>query len=274
MPIGVLGYYSVAYTNVSKSKLVSQAVSKAAYPSFSALFGKGDRNGAMNQYRKLHDFICFGNVPVLALIPFAMLPVFSYIFNNEIATQLFLPTTLLCLGTFMQISIQVPNIFSTTMGKPEIIVKANFYSLFIVLPVTVLLIYYFGLTGAGLAFIFRMSFYYAYSIPRYCSECLKIPLKEWYGHVLKIYILIGLTYGMAWFALSTINNYSIISLAMAYIFATAVFLICSYKMIGDEFKGTVFNYLKMFTTKIVTLAYMYENTGISANIGTFPKKRT
>ena len=259
MPIGVLGFYGFAQKNVSIGSMVCSSIGKAAFPSFSALNREGNKKSLMKQYRRLQDFICFGNTLILAIIPFAVLPVFSYIFNEEIAQIMLLPTALLCLGAYMRSTIKIPTTFSIAVGRPEISAKSSFYSLS-VLPLAVILIYYFGLEGAGLAIISRTIFLYAYAIPRICSECLKISVKEWYWHVLKILILIGLTYGMVWFALSIINNYSIFSLAMAYIFATAVFLICSCKMVGDELKETVFSYLKVFKTKIVTLAYMYENT--------------
>ena len=159
-------------------------------------------------------------------------------------------------------SLQIPFIFSIAVGRPGIKAKSDIYALFLILPLTILLVYLFGLTGAALSIVCRALFSYAYAIPRICSECLNIPVKEFYWHVLKIFILIGFSYGLAWFALSIINNYSIISLAIAYICATITFLICSYTLIGDELKGTVFSYPKALKIKLVELAYMYETKSL------------
>ncbi len=103
----------------------------------------------MSQYRKLQDLLCFGIVPVFAAIPFAVLPLFSYILNEEAAHLLLLPTTLLCVGFYMNGTMTVSHAFSLAVGKPGISARQNFYALFTVLPVTALLIYYLGLTGAG-----------------------------------------------------------------------------------------------------------------------------
>ncbi len=251
MSIGLLGYYGFAQKSVSIGTMMSNAIRSAAYPSFSALFGKGDRKSLMKQYRKLQDLVCFGNTLVLAVVPFAVLPLFSYVFNEEIAKLLLLPITLLSLGSYMHNTLRMPFTFSISVGRPDISAKAGFYALFIVLPLAVILIYYFGLIGAPLAIISRSACLYAYAIPRICSECLKIPVKEWYWHIFKNFTLVSLIYGMALYALSVINDYSIISLAIAYVCATIVFLICTYTIIGAELKETVFSYIKVFKTKLL-----------------------
>lgn len=51
--------------------------------------------------------------------------------------------------------------------------------------------------------------------------------------------------------LDIIGNHSILLLTSAYISASIVFLIGSYFMIGEEFRGTLFNYLRTLKKKIV-----------------------
>ena len=244
LPIGVVGYYGVAYGNVSKGTLLTGAISQAAYPSFSALFKAGDRNGLMLQYRKLQDLLCFGMVPIFAVIPFALVPLFSYLLNAEAARLLLLPATLLCVGFFMNGTLNVPYVFSLASGKPGIAARQNFYGLFVTLPVTVLLIYYLGLTGAGLSWVFYHIFSYSYGAPRICRECLEIPVWKWYLHVLRIFALAGMTYGTAWVILGVIGSHSILSLALAYVGASVGFLIGAYFLIGDELRARLLQFLQ------------------------------
>ena len=251
LPISTVGYYGVAYSNVSKGTLLTGAISQAAFPSFSALFNAGDRDALMTQYRKLQDLLCCGIVPILAAIPFALLPLFSYILNEETARVLLLPTTLICVGFYMNGTLNIPYVFTLAVGRPGIVARMNFYALFVVLPVTALSIYFFGLTGAGLSWVFYHIFAYLYGVPRICSECLKIPVWNWYLHILKIFVLIGVTYGVAWFIPGTIGNHSILALTTAYIGGSIVFLTGSYFVIGKELRGTLFSYLKLFKTKIL-----------------------
>jgi O-antigen/teichoic acid export membrane protein len=250
LPIGILGYYGFTYTTASKGGLITSAISQAVFPSFSAQFKTDDWGGLMSQYRKLQDLLCFGIVPIFAAIPFALLPLFSYIFNADIAKLLLLPTTLLCIGFYMNGTLNVPYVFSLAVGKPGITARMNFYALFVVLPVTTLLIYFFGLVGAGLSWVFYHIFAYSYGAPRICSECLKISVWKWYKHVSKIFALIILTYGMAWFILGIINNFSILSLSVSYFSASIVFLTATWFMISDELRETLFRYVQSVGVKL------------------------
>jgi O-antigen/teichoic acid export membrane protein len=244
LPIGAVGYYGVAYGSVSQGTLLTGAISQAAFPSFSALFRAGDRNTLMSQYRKLQGLLCFGIVPIFAVIPFALLPLFSYILNEDAARLLLLPTTLLCVGFYMNGTLNVPYVFSLAVGKPGIAARMNFYASFVVLPVTALLIYLFGLVGAGLSWVFYHIFAYSYGVPRMCRECMEISVWKWYLHVLKVFVLTGLTYGLAWTINGLIGNHSIFSLALAYVVGTVAFVIGAYFMIGDELRRTLCSFFK------------------------------
>jgi O-antigen/teichoic acid export membrane protein len=243
LPIGVVGYYGIAYGTASKGMLLAGAVSQAAFPSFSALFRTGDHDSLLSQYWKLHEFLCLAMVPMLASIPFVLLPLFSYVLNEEAARRLLVPTILLCVGFYMNGTLNVPHVFSLAVGKPGIAARSNFYALFVVLPVTVVLIYFFGLVGAGLSWVFYHFFCYSYGVPRMCRECLKIPVWRWYSHVFRIFAVVGLTYGMAGFILRTTGSTSITLLGLAYSVASIAFLICCYFIMGQELQGALFGVL-------------------------------
>lgn len=254
LPLGIFGYYGFAYTSVSKGGLVTSAISQAAFPSFSAQFKTGDWSGLIAQYWKMQDLLCFGIVSVFAAIPFALLPLFSYIFNADIAKLLLLPTTLLCVGFFMNGTLNIPYVFSLAVGKPGITARMNFYALFVVLPVTAFLIYFFGLTGAGLSWVFYHVFAYLYGVPRICSECLKISVWKWYEHIIKIFALIILTYGLAWIINEFVGNHSILSLTLAYAVGSVAFLMAAYFMIGDELRKALYRLFQTLKTRILEFA--------------------
>jgi O-antigen/teichoic acid export membrane protein len=253
LPIGAIGYYGIAYASVSKGMLLAGAVSQAAFPSFSALFRAGDNDSLLSQYWKLQDFICLGMVPILAVISFGLLPLFSYVFNEDIARLLLAPTILLCVGFYMNSTLNVPHVFSLAVGKPEIAARSNFYALFVVLPATAVLIYLWGLMGAGLSWIFYHVFGYFYGVPRICRECLKIPVWRWYSHVLKIFALAGLSYGAAGVILATTGSESIASLSLAYCLASVVFLAGSYFTVGQELQKTLCGILNRLRAEIANV---------------------
>lgn len=233
MPIGVFGYYTFAYGNASRGLLIAEAIGLAAYPSFSALYQSGDRKGLLAQYRKLQDLLCFSTGPIFALIPFALLPVFSFMLNREAAKLLLVPTTLLCLGFYIHGALRIQHNFAVASGKPEIAVKTNLLALLTVIPISISLIYYFGMTGAALYWVLYNVFNALYATPRIYKECIKIPVREWYIRMLGVISLIGSVYGIAWVSLTIIDDYSILSLTVAYLIATIIFLVASYNMIDQ-----------------------------------------
>ena len=245
LPVGILGYYGFAYGAVSRGASLTSAIAQAAFPSFSAISKSGDQAGLMLQYRKLQDLLCFASVPILAIIPFAVLPTFAFIFNEEIAQTLLLPVTFLCLGFYMNGTVAIPYIFSLAVGRPDISARQNFYGYFVTVPVTILLVYWAGIKGASFSMVFFYFFVYVYTIRRICSECMAIPPRKWYLGVAKIVALISVTYGTAWIILVLSNAFSVVCLTMAYLLASIAFLMGGYFMISDELRQTVLLHLNI-----------------------------
>ncbi len=239
LPIGFFGYYGLAYSAVSRGTLVTNAVSQAAFPALSADFKLGDQSSLMARYRKLQDLLCFGTVPLFAVIPFAAIPLFTYLLNAEAARMLLLPITFLSVGFYMNGTLTVPYVFSLAVGKPGIAARLNFYALFCVLPVTFALVYFFGLTGAGFSWVFYHLFAYAYAVPRICLDCLKTPKWKWYLHVAKAVALTALTYGLAWAVLRSTGDHSLLPLALAFGAATTVFMVVAYFCIAHEVRESL-----------------------------------
>jgi len=253
LPIGLLGYYGFAYSAVSRATLLTSAIAQAAFPSFSSLFRTRGRDCMMPQYRKLQDLVCFGSVPLFAAIPFAAIPVFGFVFDPYVAKMLLLPITFLAIGFYMNGTLNVPYVFSLAVGRPDISVRSNFYALFIVLPVTGILIYYFGLAGASFSWVFYHVFGYSYAVPRICSECLEIPVSEWYWHVFKIALLACLTYGLAWLIFELLEAHSILYAGLSYTGASIIFLAGSFFMMGSELRETLVEGLHALKMRVAHL---------------------
>lgn len=250
LPLGIFGYYSFASGAISRGALVTNAVSGAALPSFSSLFGARDRANLMAQYRKLQDLLCFGIVPLFAAIPFAATPLFTHLLNAQAARMLLLPATLLGFGFYMNATLNVPYVFSLAVGKPEIAARSNLNALFVVLPATLALVYFFRLEGAGLSWVFYNLFAYSYAVPRICAECLEMPVWRWYAHVFKVVALAASTYGGAWMILPPGGRNAIAPLLLAYGGASSVFLIGAYLIIGHELRQAVLGFNKALIMRI------------------------
>lgn len=234
LPIGVFGYYSTAYAGLTRGGIFADSISQAAFPSFSVLFQEQRDGELKSQYARLQNLTCFVAAVVFAGIVYAAFPVFSFVFNQEIARLLFFPVMLLALGFFMHETVKVPYFFSLAVGRPDITLKANLLALATVLPVSIALIYRFGLLGAGLAWIAYHAFIYGYGILRICKECLSCAPREWYTHVLKIGMLTFLSYGTMGFLVWRFTDASLAALGGSYLAASAVFLLLVFFYVDHE----------------------------------------
>jgi len=239
LPIAEFGFYGFAASTVNRATFVTNAVAQAAFPSFSGLFAAGDRPGLMLQYRKLQELVSYGTVPIFAGICFAAIPVYTYVFNAGVGHRLLLPTAFLALGTWMNATVSIPYMLSVAMGKQRIASRTTVLAALIVLPVTVFLVYRFGLNGAGLSWVVYHLFLYAYMVPRICRECLDIRALVWYQQVAKAFAVGAAAYGFAWVALVMPNQDSLPIVAAAYVIATVVFAPIALLLIGPDLRVTL-----------------------------------
>jgi O-antigen/teichoic acid export membrane protein len=251
MLVSTLGYYNVAYSTVSKATLLTSSVSTAAFPMLSDLFKSADRGKLMAQYYKLHDLLCVASIPLLAAVPFAAMPLFSYLFNPEVARQLLLPTVLLSAAFYMNAILTIPYTFSLAVGRPDIGARQHFFDLFVVPPLTVLLIYEFGIVGAALSSVLLYAFHLAYALRRLCSECLHISARLWFRHIARMLCLAGATYGVAFGLVWTQGSFHLDRLLLAYAVASLAFLCVAYFIVNSDLRLAILRQLP-FRTNIGT----------------------
>jgi O-antigen/teichoic acid export membrane protein len=249
LPIASVGYYSFASTVVVRISFAAAAIAQAALPSFSSLHQLRESRSLLIQYRKLQDLICYGMVPLFAAAVFGAAPVYTYLFNRQVAGVLLLPTALLCVGYFMSATVLIPYTFSVASGRPDIASRSSFIALFLVIPVTTTSIYLFGLTGAATSWIVYHVFLFSYMIPRICRECLHISATSWYAHVLRVFGLAALTYGAVWILVVVPHSYSLLALIVAYLAASAAFLALSLLMIGPDLRETIWRLPQRLSTR-------------------------
>ena len=239
LPIATVGYYSFTSTLVIRISFAGSAIAQAALPSFASLHHLGERQGLLVQYRKLQDLIGFGMVPLFAACNFLALPLYTYVFNRDIAWLLLAPTALLTLGFFMYSTVNIPYIFSVAAGRPDIASRSYLLAVFMVVPLTTVLVVLFGLTGAACSWVSYQLFLYAYMIPRICRQCLSISPWGWYLHVSKVLLLAAATYGPAWIFIVVPHGYSLLFLVIAFVIASALFIGGAYALIGPDLRGTI-----------------------------------
>jgi len=249
LPLTLLGIYTFARSAINQGMLLTGAISSAMFPHFSALHGAGKILELKRAYNKVQDLICFGTIPVFAVVPFAAIPVFSRVFDLRSAHLLLLPVTFLALGYYMNGTLTTPYVASLAVGRPDITARQNVAALLVVVPVSAVAIYFFGLSGAGFSWVIYHIFTYSYGLPRICRECLGMPVRVWLWQVLRIMGLAVLIYGSAWIVLAELGAFSIIALATAYTAATVVYSALAFRIMGDDLRLKILEFLNPWRLK-------------------------
>ena len=238
MPVRLLGTFGFASTMVASVLRLLSAIVQAAFPAFAEMVRRQDRSEMMRRYHRVHALITFGAVPCFTGLVFAAKPLFGYVFDDAIARELMLPTALLCLGSYMNATLQAPYMVSLAVGKPEIAVRQNLIALVTVLPLSVVSVWRFGLAGAGLAWVLHHVLAYGYGVPRMCRECLELPTSQWFAGVLRIMALALVTYGPA-FVIAAALGSGIVVLSVSFALATAAYAALGFLTMGRELRPAV-----------------------------------
>jgi O-antigen/teichoic acid export membrane protein len=234
LPLSALGFYAFSSSIVGRASLVSNAIGEAAYPSLADLYQRRDAAELQHQYRSLQDLLAYATLPVFAAIVFLATPLFTYLFGGDVARGLLVPTTLLCLGSFMNGTLTIPYVYSLAAGRPDIAAWQNFWALALVVPCTVFLTLRFGLTGAAASWVLYHLFAYAYGLPRLC-RVIGIALSAWVGQLMRVALLGMLTYGPA-FMLAGGSNATPAALGAGFLLGSAAFAGVGYRLIGPELR--------------------------------------
>ncbi len=250
LPLALLGIYTFARGAINQGMLLTSATTSAIFPHFAALHGAGKTDEMKRAYAKVQDIICIVTIPAFAVAPFAALPVFSHVFDMRSAHALLLPSTLLCIGYYMNGTMTMPYAVSLAMGRPDITVRQNLVALLIVPPIDLMAIYWFGLNGAGLSWVIYHIYSYSYGLPRICRECIGIAPRTWYWGVLRILGSGLLIYGTAWALRGWFGNFSILSLATAYGVGTIIYAAVAYAMMGDVLREDLSRSFKLVRLKL------------------------
>jgi hypothetical protein len=154
-------------------------------------------------------------------------------------------------------TLNIPSVFSQAVGRPDINVKTNLYGLFTVLPTTVVLIWYLGLVGAALSWIVYHLFSYFYAVPKVCSQCLHIPLLNWFQHILRVYLLISLTYCPAWILIANNQSFSLLQLFFIYFISTLFFVVGAYFLLRNENRQSLHRNVRMVKSYLLSFGKSY-----------------
>ena len=236
VPAAALGQYGVSSTIVSKALGIVNSLELAGYPALA----KAHRDGKLlAQLRKIDDTICLLSLPAFAAVVFAEGPILGYIFDPSAAARLFWPTALLALGSYMNATVSAPYRGTLAIGRPEFAAKMNLAALLVVPPLSLLLVWQWGIIGAAGSWVLYHLFVYWYFVPRYSSACLGTGPWSFYARVLRIIGIAVICYAGSWLMLASWTG-TLIGLMASYFIASVAYLVVVFLLVASpEFRLAV-----------------------------------
>lgn len=244
LTVGMIGYYGFAYSTASRAGIIVSAVANAAYPSFSELYRLGDSEGLKRKYHKLLEFISLAMVPFFAAVVFVAIPLTTYLFDEAIAWTMFPSFLFLVIGFYLNGTLNILHQLTLAINRPDIGMRGSFIALFIVTPVTIILTYYFGATGAAISWVVFNVYGYIYSIPIVCREFLKESLSGLYIKKLRFLAMAIVCYGGGWVILRQYETFRMLGFVVAYLAGTAVFFSIAVFFIGSDLRSSLIDNLR------------------------------
>ena len=234
LPIGFLGYYSFLSQTVSRTGIIQTAISTAALPRLSSSIGEGKQEYASGLHSKLEELQTFGMLPLYAALGFCLVPLLTYMFSAEVASAMLIPGIILLISASLSNMSVVSTNFALASRRVDIITRTNIYAVVVTLPLSIVLIRWYGITGAGISTLVGALFIAFYQTPTIYKECLGLSRGVWAAKLLRIVLLMSCTYGLAAIVLWELSASDISSLATAYLIATVLFLVGSFFLIDQE----------------------------------------
>jgi O-antigen/teichoic acid export membrane protein len=244
LPVSSIGIYGLLYGTLGRGNFLTSAVAQGAFPALSELVHSGDREQLIHLYHRLHDLVCYGLVPVFALLAFVTYPVFSVVLEPALAATLVLPAAVLATGFYLNGTLTIPYYVCLAMNRPDIGSRQNFVALFTTLPMTLLLTWQFGFAGAAGGWVWYQLFAYAYSMPRVCRECLGILPWQWFRHILVTLLCAACSFGVAAAIVSLVAPRSTAALLVAYSVGLVVYSIATWVTMAADSRAALTRILR------------------------------
>jgi len=155
--LSAVGYYTAPFDGVIRMLIVPGALVGALFPSVSAMQSRGDTQGIVRVFGKsVRNMTLLLAVPTIILLIFG--PTLLRIWLGEtFAARGGTAVRVLAFGVLLNSLSYVPSSVIVALGRPDINARFHLLELVIHLPVAWWLIAHFGVTGAAIAWAFRVT---------------------------------------------------------------------------------------------------------------------
>lgn len=150
-----LAYYSVASTFANMTTMFSMAMVQTLIPAFSQLLAPEKKAQLDALFTRSVRISLMGIIPSIMFLMIIAKPFFTIWAGHEFGEGSIYPYYILLIGIFFSIVVYVPNCILLASGRSDVFAKFYLFEVIPYVAVTYLLVHYFGIIGAALAYSLR-----------------------------------------------------------------------------------------------------------------------
>ena len=181
LSLKMYGYYSIATTVASVVWMIIIPFNTALFPSLVQLYEKKDMIQLRNLLHKSTQWMSLILFPVCAILIIFSSQILSLWMNDPLITKnSHLIVSLLVFGTMLNGVASIPANCAQAFGWPLLLTYTNLLQVFIIIPLTIFMVNWFNVIGAGIVWIIVNSIYVVFMTPIFFGRFFKGELVKWY----------------------------------------------------------------------------------------------
>lgn len=192
LSLKMFGYYSIAATVSSAIWMIIIPFNTALFPSLVQLYEKKDMAQLRRLFHKSSQWLSLILFPVCAVIVVFSSQILSLWMNDPlIAKNSHLIVSLLVFGTMLNGVVSIPAYCAPAFGWPLLITYTNLLQAFLIIPLTIFMVYWLQGIGAGIAWIVMNSTYVLIMVPIFFNRFFEEDKRIWYWQNVIVPMLIA-----------------------------------------------------------------------------------
>lgn len=181
LPLKMFGYYTLASTVASAVWMLIIPLNNAVFPRFVQLYERRDENELARLLHSSSQYLSVMMLPVASILAvFSREILMLWTHDAAVAENCRYIVTLLVIGTTINGICSVPAYAASAFGWPQLITATNMLQAIVMVPLIVVLAYYWQGVGAALAWVAINCTYLLFMLPRFFKKYLKQERNSWY----------------------------------------------------------------------------------------------
>lgn len=241
--IAAVGFYTPPYLIAAKLSLLPSSLSETLFPAFSTSAGRGDTEWIRKNLIRALKFLLLAIGPVTMLLAFFARPLLLFWLGSTFSAQGTLVLQILAVGFLMHSLTFIPFSLLQAVGRPDLIAKLQLCEVPVHLGLAWFLVEHLGLSGAAIAYTFRVSLDFLLLILAACwvtGISPRVLAGRELGRSIATLAALGLGFAAVW-----VLTHTLISEAVFTLILSGGFLLVAWRYVLTlEEKGQIRNWVK------------------------------